>query len=579
MAKCPHFVKIASQNSRFSHIRPFFSYVDSKKWSDYLFCRILLRLTGLHLIAKCSIIYIVTLLWGIITCLPSGALWAKSAAGPYDLSGSPKYASIIIDAKTGMVLSQENADRSLHPASLTKMMTMLMVFEALERGKISNKTKLVASSRSSSAPPSRAGLKAGDTITVYEALRTMATKSANDVAVTVAENLGGSEARFVQMMNLKARELGMNNTYFVNASGLHDNQQVSTARDMSRLAKHLIDRYPQYYPIFGLRSYQYHGKNFQNHNHLMKTYAGMDGIKTGYVTASGFNLVASAKRKGVRLIGVVMGGPSTNIRNTQMAALLDQGFVKYSQLSSTGYYANGRYADMELKPLKNPLNAQKPGHTGTQGHAAPPLPMKKPAGDHPAVEDFANSTPPTQTASLGAITPSQLTPTPLLTADQITNEQPAPPTSAAPTPSVPMPKSKPIPKEPTARNETKQSSLKPSYLKLPEKYQSSAAKSGNRASMAQILSHQAQAAPTNKWQIQIGAFADQPGARASLSSTLASLPGDLRNVSPLVIPLRTADAKWIYRGRLSGYTQQEALDACVHLKSILRDCLPIAPPR
>ncbi|MBL8639029.1 MAG: D-alanyl-D-alanine carboxypeptidase [Alphaproteobacteria bacterium] len=528
------------------------------------------------------------MLWGIVTCLPAGALWAKSAAGPYDLSSSPKYASIIIDAKTGMVLSQENADRSLHPASLTKMMTMLMVFEALDRGKISNKTKLVASNRSSSAPPSRAGLKAGDTITVYEALRTMATKSANDVAVTVAENLGGSEARFVQMMNLKARELGMSNTNFVNASGLHDNQQVSTARDMSRLAKHLIDRYPQYYPIFGLRSYQYHGKNFQNHNHLMKTYAGMDGIKTGYVTASGFNLVASAKRKGVRLIGVVMGGPSTNIRNTQMAALLDQGFVKYSQLSSTGYYANGRYADMELKPLKNPLNAQKLGHTGTQGSGAPPLPMKKPANDHPAVEDFANSTPPTQTASLGAITPSQLTPTPLLTADKIANEQPAPAApaiSAAPSPSVPMPKSKPILKESSAQNETKQSSLKPSYLKLPEKYQSSAAKSGNGASMAQIPSLQAQtppatpAAPANKWQIQIGAFADQPGARASLSSTLASLPGGLRNVNPLVIPLRTADAKWIYRGRLSGYTQQEALDACAHLKSILRDCLPIAPAR
>lgn len=525
----------------------------------------------------------ITFLGGINSNISSVA-WAKATSKsssvemPYDLSDSPKYAAIVIDAKTGMVLSQDNADRTLHPASLTKMMTMLLVFEALDQGKIRSSSKLVASSNSSNAPPSRAGLKPGEGITVYEALRTMATKSANDVAVTVAENLGGSEQRFAQMMNLKARELGMNNTNFVNASGLHDNRQITSARDMSKLAKYLIDRYPQYYPVFGLRSYQFRGKNFQNHNHLMKTYVGMDGIKTGYVAASGFNLVASAKRKGIRLIGVVMGGPSTNIRNNQMAALLDQGFVKYSQLSATGYYANGRYAEMELQPVKKPL-------AGTGNKVTPPIPPSKPVtyGQNYGASSQNSLTKAGVLTLAGAqaqeVSNDSAQKKSIVSAENIIDSQP-----------VPIPSTKPElnledgrktrTTSPTSNQPelSKRYPVSPTYLKLPEKYvDKQTVQNQNFASSSNLQGH---AVPNNRqWQVQIGAYTDQPSARDSLAQTISILPSSLRNVSPLVIPLRTADARWIYRGRLKGYSQQEALAACEHLKSQLKDCLPIAPPR
>ncbi|WP_240932949.1 D-alanyl-D-alanine carboxypeptidase family protein [Pelagibius litoralis] len=239
-----------------------------------------------------------------------------------------RYASMVVDAETGQVLHAVNADTRNYPASLTKIMTLYMVFDALEKGKLTLKQKLKVSKRASGMPPSKLGLKAGETITVEQAIRALSTKSANDVAVVVAEALAGKETTFAQVMTKRARTLGMSRTTFRNASGLPNRAQKSTARDMTRLAKALMADFPQYYHYFSVGSFTYKGRTHRSHNKLLKTYKGTDGIKTGYIRASGFNLVASVERSGRRVIAVVFGGKTSKSRDRHMVKLLDRGFKK-----------------------------------------------------------------------------------------------------------------------------------------------------------------------------------------------------------------------------------------------------------
>lgn len=243
-----------------------------------------------------------------------------------------KYASIVMDADTGVILSQSNADKKLHPASLTKIMTLIMVFDALESGKIGLRDRIRVSRKAASMVPSKLGLPAGSSIRVQDAIYSLVTKSANDIAVAVAEHIGGSEKNFARQMTKKAQEIGMRNTRFVNASGLHDRRQISTARDMAKLGRYSVYRYPNYYRYFSKTSFKYRGKTYKNHNKLLGNYNGVDGIKTGYVNASGFNLVASAERNGRRIIGVVFGGKSSKRRNDHMVTLLDRGFKKVGRI-------------------------------------------------------------------------------------------------------------------------------------------------------------------------------------------------------------------------------------------------------
>ncbi len=237
-----------------------------------------------------------------------------------------KYAAIIVDADTGAVLHEVNADTRNYPASLTKMMTLYMTFEALGDGRFTLDQKLRASKRASNQAPSKLGLKKGQSITVRDAILALVTKSANDVATIIAESLGEDEANFARMMTRKAKEIGMSSTTFRNASGLPNRRQLSTARDLSVLARGLLTDHPEYYHFFSVQSFSHNGKTYKNHNKMLKTYSGADGIKTGYIHASGFNLAASAARYDRRLVGVVMGGLSAKSRNIHMAKLLDKGF-------------------------------------------------------------------------------------------------------------------------------------------------------------------------------------------------------------------------------------------------------------
>ncbi len=245
---------------------------------------------------------------------------------PADGAQARRYASIVVDAETGEVLHARHPDRQAYPASLTKMMTLYMIFEALERGKLQINQRLPVSRRAASMPPSKLRLKRGSSIAVKDAILSLVTKSANDVAVVVAEALGGSESQFAQMMTRKAKALGMTRTVFRNASGLPNSKQLSTASDMAKLAQALLRDFPVRYRYFATKSFKYSGRSYRNHNNLLKNYKGTDGIKTGYTHASGYNLVASAVRNNKRLIAVVFGGKSARSRDRHMHKLLNKAF-------------------------------------------------------------------------------------------------------------------------------------------------------------------------------------------------------------------------------------------------------------
>jgi D-alanyl-D-alanine carboxypeptidase len=241
------------------------------------------------------------------------------------------YASIVIDADTGEVIYEKNADTKNYPASLTKMMTLYLLFEALEEGKLSLSQKLSVSRKAASMSPTKLWLKRGQKICVENALLGLVTESANDAAVVIAEALGGSEQFFARMMTQKARQLGMKNTTFYNASGLPHRKQLSTARDMAILSRALLRNFPQYYSYFSKRAFRFRGRTYRNHNKLLVTYKGTDGIKTGYTRASKYNLAASAVRHKRRIIAVAFGCKSSYWRNHHVAQLLDKGFTYIAQ--------------------------------------------------------------------------------------------------------------------------------------------------------------------------------------------------------------------------------------------------------
>lgn len=238
-----------------------------------------------------------------------------------------RLSSLLVEAESGRVLMSENAIEKRYPASLTKMMTLYVVFDALEKGELQMDQLLPVSAKAAAQPRSRMGLKENTTISVENAIFAMISRSANDAAVVVAEALGGSEAQFADKMTRVAHELGMKNTRFKNASGLHNKDQVTTAQDMAILSMALIQHFPQYYTLFSVRGFRYGRRYYGNHNLVARYYKGGDGLKTGYVDASGYHVVGSAKRDGRRIIGVVLGRNSVRERDRHIFKLLDFGFV------------------------------------------------------------------------------------------------------------------------------------------------------------------------------------------------------------------------------------------------------------
>src|SRR5271155_980205 len=243
--------------------------------------------------------------------------------------------SIVIDAETGRVLSEMSADAVTYPASLTKMMTLYLTFEALNAGRLRLDQYLPVSLEAASKSPTKLGLRPGDSVAVQDLILGIVTRSANDAAAVLAEGIGGSEPAFADRMNRKSQQLGMRSTTYRNASGLPDPEQHTTARDTAQLALALYHDYPREYRYFSTREFYFRGHLIVGHDHLLDWYPGADGIKTGYIRASGFNLATSAVREGHRLIGVVLGGVSGGARDREMGVLLDQGFASLGVAPAT----------------------------------------------------------------------------------------------------------------------------------------------------------------------------------------------------------------------------------------------------
>ncbi len=241
-------------------------------------------------------------------------------------TSEPRYAAIVMDARSGEILYDKRADSPRYPASLTKIMTLYLAFEALSAGRLHPNDIIVVSPLAAAQGPTKLGLRAGQTISVDLAMQAIAVESANDMAVALAEKIGGTESRFADMMTLKAQQLGMTNTRYVNANGLPDNRQVSSAHDIAILARAVLRDFPQYYGYFSQETFSYDGRSVRNHNGLLGRMPGVDGLKTGFTNAAGYNLAASAVRNGHRLITVVMGGSSGAWRNENVESLLLTGF-------------------------------------------------------------------------------------------------------------------------------------------------------------------------------------------------------------------------------------------------------------
>lgn len=287
----------------------------------------------------------------------------------YDFTKSPRYASLIVDFETGNVLHQRNANKQLHPASLTKLMTIYLTLQAIDDGKLSFDKKLPVSVKATLQPKTNLRLKPGQTITVRDCLYGLIVHSANDSAVVLAEAISGNESSFAEFMTEVARQLGMHHTNFTNASGLPNPEQITTAYDMAKLAIALRRDFPHYYSMFSKKSFVYKGRIISGHNRVLNRYQWADGLKTGYINAAGFNLITSASKNNSKLIGVVLGGPTATARDNHMISLLEYGYKKLetdknSMLAKVTYQQNEiPYTKSSFEVAANNITSQAPNFT------------------------------------------------------------------------------------------------------------------------------------------------------------------------------------------------------------------------
>ncbi len=435
---------------------------------------------------------------------------------------NPRYASIVMDADTGAILHERHADKSLYPASLVKMMTLLMVFEAMDRGEMNLNTRIRISQHAASMQPSKIGLKAGSTIRVEDAILALVTKSANDMAAALGEAVGGTESNFASMMTRRAREIGMRNTTFRNASGLHHPSQVSTVRDMAILSRHIIYNQPRNFRFFSTKNFRYNGVNYHNHNRLMSTYAGMDGLKTGYTVPAGFNLAATAVRNDRRLIAVVFGGRTTQSRNAHVADLLDRGFKQIG----TGQVMMAQTNVRATAPA--PVPNRKPGtETGTTVVAATHFEEMMGAGD----SDPTAST---------RIESGMVAVNALRNAGAVSRAEPQTPTQQPVQPQV-------------IRTPAAQAALQPQTM----------------TTTAPIVT----SGTEHTWSVQIGAFTNRMKTDQLLTSSQGKLPPQLAQVAqPVIVPL-SAGSSTVFRARIKGFSRNQAIEACRYFT----DCMTISP--
>jgi D-alanyl-D-alanine carboxypeptidase len=458
-------------------------------------------------------------------------------------SYDPAYASIVVDANSGATMEESNADAQRHPASLTKVMTLYLLFERLQTGKIKMTTEMPVSEHAAAMAPSKLGLKPGESIDVATAIRAIVTKSANDVAVVVAEAIGGSEPEFAQLMTAKARALGMTHTFYHNASGLPDDLQVTTARDQSILARAIHDRFPQYFPFFSIRTFAWRGHEIRNHNHLLGAVPGVDGMKTGYIRESGFNIIVSIHRNGHHLVAVVFGGRTASARDARVVSLIN---------NNINIAATRRTAPLVVEGWQTRVAHVSAGaKDAVKAAAAPQLPSEQPAQRVASAEPAGpapGSTEPikplpvkTVTVQAGAFHTASLSalPTDSRKLMPAASASPANITTVATVKGAAPPPERPLTKTQVA----------------------SAAASVPVPAAAQVQA----AKVRGGWMIQVGAFDAEREAKERLSIAQARAKDQLSEASPFTEPIAKGD-KTLYRARFAGLEKDQAEAACKNLK-------------
>lgn len=512
-----------------------------------------------------------------------------ASAGP---AQAAKYASIVVDAETGEVLHARHSNTRRYPASLVKMMTLYMTFDALERGRLKMNQGLRVSRRAAGMPASKLGLRRGQVIRVKEAILALVTKSANDAAVVLAEAIGKTESQFAQKMTRKARQLGMKRTTFRNASGLPNRKQRSTARDMATLARALMNDFPQYYKFFKTKSFKYRGRVYRNHNRLLKTYAGADGIKTGYIRAAGYNLVASSIRNGRRVIAVVFGGKSARSRNRHTAQLLDKGFKQLRMLARN-------YPD---PPPRKPVAIAAAQPTQQQAVAA-----ARQASQQPAAGTAATTTLPTgaaepvqrqnhggtslETAAIALAAPGSEAlaanvgqeAQPAASVPFVTETTGSPSNGAVPPPAA-------VERQPLTSNVTGNGQAVVAAQAAPQVApqvppQVAAPKPASRKPKPSVANGikagtslefeivQPRRKP-GRYGVQVGAFYRYRPAKRAAQRAVKKAPQLLADADISITHVRGARGK-LYRGRIVGLTKKDARLACRKLRSVKIDCMVV----
>jgi D-alanyl-D-alanine carboxypeptidase len=471
-----------------------------------------------------------------------------------------KDAALVVDGATGKVLYARNEAAERHPASLTKMMTLYLLFDALKAGKVTMQTPMPVSWHASVQHPTKLNLRPGQTIDVDTAIRAIVIRSANDVAVVIAEALGGTESHFAEMMTEKARQLGMKETNYHNASGLPDPLQITTASDLSVLARRLAYDFPQYFSYFGLSGFNYKGNWYPTHDNLIGRYEGADGIKTGYTGASGFNLVSSVTRGTTHVIAVVMGGRTAVRRDLEMVRLLDQTFA---QISTNPTLVASRTVPWQqvAQGAPAPVSAgfSLPQVATNRFAALSPVPQTVQSEDEDAAE---NVRAPDENFSLihGEGTPAEPAAKP---ADAGVKPQPAVPPMVA--------KSGPVPgsdSRPDGKLAAKQAQLVQSAVNAPRPQM----RPGHEAAVEADMDASPTPTPGHNWTIQIGAYADKAMADAELKTYYGKAQDVLASASKIIAPITSQRGHVLYRARFGLFAEQEARDVCTRLTQRGQTC-------
>lgn len=488
-----------------------------------------------------------------------------------------KDAALVIDGMTGKVIYARNEAAERHPASLTKMMTLYLLFDALKQGKLTMQTPLPVSYHASIQKPTKLGLRRGQTIPVDTAIRALVIRSANDVAVVVAEALGGTESHFGVMMTERARQMGMRSTNFHNASGLPDPLQITTASDMAILGRKLAYDFPQYFPYFALTGFNYKGVWYTTHNNVVARYQGADGIKTGYTGASGFNLVSSVVRGGNHVIAVVMGGRTAVRRDLEMVRLLDQTFTQIA--------ANPTLVARAPVPWQQVAqNAPAPATAGfslpqvstslqTQFAALSPVPATVQSEDEDAAETIR--APDENFSIIHAEGPAAVPPS----KPQIVNS--AVP-SAVP-PAGPAPAVRPTPRPETGTLVAQQADLIRMAVNTPTKMVANVPRPQMRPSLREDIGEgdveTAAPTPGRNWTIQIGAYADKGLASAQLAAYADKAQDVLARASRIIAPVQSTNGHTVYRARFGLFAEREARDVCSRLTQRGQTCFAAVQTR